>query len=138
MKKKDGIFKVFVLLLPFLSAGVAYFIYYMYMRYIYSTDIKCMIKLLTGYDCPSCGMTRSAVSLTHGEFIMSLRYNPFTILAVVYFIILYIELLHHTFSKKDISSKRIPASRIFLYISLIILFVYYVLRNFVPAISVPA
>lgn len=36
---------------------------------------KCVIKEMTGYDCPSCGLTRSFVSIGHGQLIKSLHYN---------------------------------------------------------------
>ena len=36
----------------------------------------CQMKLLTGLDCPGCGLTRSFIALTHGQFAESLRFNP--------------------------------------------------------------
>lgn len=31
---------------------------------------------MTGLPCPSCGATRSVLSLLHGNFIAALRWNP--------------------------------------------------------------
>ncbi len=36
----------------------------------------CMTKRWTGLGCPGCGMTRSFISLAHGDWRMALRYNP--------------------------------------------------------------
>lgn len=36
----------------------------------------CFARRLTGYGCPGCGMTRSFISLMHGDFASAWRYNP--------------------------------------------------------------
>ncbi len=36
----------------------------------------CTFKRLVGIDCPGCGMTRSFVSLAHGQWAQAWRYNP--------------------------------------------------------------
>jgi hypothetical protein len=36
----------------------------------------CQMKLLTGLDCPGCGLTRSFIALAHGQFVESFRFNP--------------------------------------------------------------
>jgi hypothetical protein len=36
---------------------------------------SCFILTVTGYPCPTCGMTRSFISIGHGEFAKALRYN---------------------------------------------------------------
>ena len=44
----------------------------------------CFIKQLTNIPCPSCGSTRSVLSLLNGEFVKALQLNPFGyIIAVV-------------------------------------------------------
>ena len=37
----------------------------------------CPYKLITGIDCPGCGMTRSWVHLVAGSFTEAVRFNPF-------------------------------------------------------------
>lgn len=35
----------------------------------------CLFKNITGKNCPSCGMTRSFVSISHFDFTGAMRYN---------------------------------------------------------------
>lgn len=37
----------------------------------------CMFHTITGVPCPSCGATRSATLLAHGEVVRALAMNPF-------------------------------------------------------------
>lgn len=41
--------------------------------------IKCPIKYFFGFDCPTCGMTRSLTALFKGDIALSLRLNPMTV-----------------------------------------------------------
>lgn len=43
---------------------------------------KCILKLITGYQCPSCGTQRALHALLHGHFFQALQYNYFCILSV--------------------------------------------------------
>ena len=36
----------------------------------------CVLKTLTGYDCPGCGVTRATHSLLHGDLAGVWHYNP--------------------------------------------------------------
>jgi hypothetical protein len=36
----------------------------------------CLIKNVTNIPCPSCGSTRSVISLTKGDFLGALNFNP--------------------------------------------------------------
>ena len=35
----------------------------------------CMFRRVTGADCPGCGLTRSFVSMAHGQVLTALHYN---------------------------------------------------------------
>jgi len=37
---------------------------------------SCWFKRLTGMECPGCGLTRSVVSLVHGNFLDAWHFNP--------------------------------------------------------------
>ncbi|MDP4090663.1 MAG: DUF2752 domain-containing protein [Bacillota bacterium] len=43
----------------------------------------CVFKLSTGHNCPTCGMTRSFISIGHGDFQDAFRYNSGGILTYI-------------------------------------------------------
>lgn len=45
---------------------------------------KCIIKLLTGWQCPGCGITRATHAVLHGRFAEALSYNLFFIVSIPY------------------------------------------------------
>ncbi len=49
---------------------------------------KCPVKLLTGLQCPSCGIQRAAHAMLHGDFYGALRQNWFLIFSIGYLICL--------------------------------------------------
>jgi hypothetical protein len=48
----------------------------------------CLFKHITGIPCPSCGTTRSVLSLLHGDVTNSLIYNPFGVIIMLIMVIL--------------------------------------------------
>ena len=47
----------------------------------------CLIKHVTNIPCPSCGSTRSVISLTRGDFINAFFINPFGYLVALIMLI---------------------------------------------------
>ena len=47
---------------------------------------KCPFRLLTGFDCPACGIQRFAHHLLNGEWGVAIRYNYFLVISLPYFI----------------------------------------------------
>jgi hypothetical protein len=47
----------------------------------------CLIKHVTNIPCPSCGSTRSVISLTKGDFIVALNFNPIGYLVAIIMLI---------------------------------------------------
>jgi hypothetical protein len=47
----------------------------------------CLIKHVTNIPCPSCGSTRSVISLTKGDFIGALNINPIGYLVAIIMLI---------------------------------------------------
>ena len=45
---------------------------------------KCLFKLITGFDCPICGLQRSLYAFLHGDFSHAIAYNYYLILALPY------------------------------------------------------
>lgn len=65
---------------------------WVYMNYFYlqasdHTITTCMIKSTTGIPCPSCGTTRSVMTIFHGDFAQGFLINPLGYLMIVIAII---------------------------------------------------
>lgn len=92
----------------------------------------CMLYTLTGILCPGCGNTRSARAMLNGDFILAVRNNaslPFIALVTICF---YIELVADIFGKKI---NLIPR-KLWMWLVIIGIFVvYFIARNFIPAIA---
>jgi hypothetical protein len=43
----------------------------------------CPLHALTGVPCPTCGSTRAALALSHGDIAAALAFNPLVTLAAV-------------------------------------------------------
>ncbi|MDE7263029.1 MAG: DUF2752 domain-containing protein [Anaeroplasmataceae bacterium] len=41
---------------------------------------NCLLKLVIGYPCPGCGMTRATLSFLQLDFVKAFTYNPFVFL----------------------------------------------------------
>ncbi len=60
--------------------------------------LPCMTKKLFGFDCPGCGLQRSAAFLLRGDFIASAQMYPGMVtlipLALVLFLNLFVKIKH--------------------------------------------
>lgn len=60
---------------------------------------KCLLKSLTGYDCPGCGCQRLLYHWANGRFMEGLRYNYFFPIGLLYAILILegrrIPIIHH-------------------------------------------
>ena len=72
----------------------------------------CPFKMLTGFPCPGCGITKSLIFFYEGDFLKSIYYHifgPFTVLfSVISVIVLVTELLtKKEFFQKILYSKKL-------------------------------
>lgn len=110
--------------LCFIGAGVAALIitYHVFdpAHSVYAP--KCLIKTITGYDCPGCGCQRLLYHWANGRFIEGLRYNYFFPVGLLYIILIFvgrqIPAVHH-----------ICTSSIAIYSFATIYFLWWVVRN---------
>jgi len=65
-----------------------------------SVDV-CLIKHATNIPCPSCGSTRSVISLAEGRFTDALQINPLGYLIAIIMILTPIWILTDLFTKKE-------------------------------------
>lgn len=79
----DRVNKIMPYIFPLLLAAIVIF-YYFVNPSMKLFPIKCVWHLLTGTDCPSCGMQRALHALTHGDLKEALRYNYFFVISIPY------------------------------------------------------
>jgi len=66
-----------------------------------SAKTVCVIKHTTGIPCPSCGSTRSVISLINGDFSKALYINPLGFLIAVIMILLPFWIITDLVNKKN-------------------------------------
>ena len=81
--------KLYAFVLLACSIGYMWLYYHISSSFIENRSSEvCLLKSVTGVPCPSCGSTRSVVSLLEGDFSEALSLNPIGyILAIGLFIL---------------------------------------------------
>ncbi len=71
--------KLYTILALTLAAGYVWLLIGFHANYFEKENPAevCLIKHTTNVPCPSCGSSRSVVTLMHGDFLGSLYLNPF-------------------------------------------------------------
>ena len=87
----------------------------------------CPLLLLTGLQCPLCGMTRAAASLLRLDFAAAFSYHALWPLAVAYF--LWIAIADGVFYVRRGEAQALPAPRWLHAVVLALVVVYGVVRN---------
>lgn len=117
------------LLLPFI---VMYF-YFAYFDAENGVGVRqCTIYHLTGMQCPGCGGQRSLHYLLHGDILTALRYNVLFVIGFPFLLYLYYVILQMYVLRNEKYRNRSIVSTRFVYIFLIVLLVFSILRN-IPA-----
>ena len=57
---------------------------------------KCPMKLLTGWQCPSCGIQRATHALMNGHLLEALQFNWWFILSVPFFFLVVLSTIFET------------------------------------------
>jgi hypothetical protein len=87
----------------------------------------CIVKLLTGFDCPGCGGTRAAWYLMHGDLPAAARHHLLFVFAVPFLIYLYVAWAGNTIFKWKLPQLQITPHAIAIFLGL--WGVFMVLRN---------
>ena len=88
---------------------------------------KCIFKMLTGYDCPSCGSQRVFHMLLHGDIASAFLLNPFLFIVAPYLLVLV-----YSFASKSrfaILLKSIASHYITISVYLVLYVSWWVVRN---------
>ena len=88
---------------------------------------KCLFKILTGFDCPSCGSQRALHALLNGHIYEAIMFNPFIFLVAPYLL----TVIYVTSSKSRLAAviRPITHSHITIILYLVIYIVWWVVRN---------
>lgn len=122
--------KLTALIVPFILLSAVFFRSYLIAITEYFP--KCWFHEVTGWLCPACGNTRSVKALLKGDLIMSFKYNIVPLLCCIIAAIFYIELLTICFGEHKAI---FPRSCKFIIVLSLLLSLYFILRNFVPFLS---
>ena len=88
---------------------------------------KCPFHLLTGYDCPACGIQRAFYYSLHGDWGTAIRYNYFLILSILYFIAVAITTFVHN-REIDVIKKYVQhPTTVMIFLALTI--IWWIVRN---------
>ena len=88
---------------------------------------KCPFHLLTGYDCPACGVQRAFHYCLHGDWGTAIRYNYFLILSVPYLIAVAVTTFIHN-KKVDVVRRYVHhPTTIMIFLALTI--IWWIVRN---------
>ena len=77
-------FWIWIIPVAVVAAGI---FYYLIDPQETSLAPKCPVKLLTGYQCPSCGAQRAIHAFLHGRIAEAVSYNLFFIIAIPFLLI---------------------------------------------------
>lgn len=109
-------------------AGVVCLAYYSLLTF-FNVGIPCLFHKITGLLCPGCGITRMILAILHLDFKSAFQYNSVIFVfspVIIYFIIrLYISWL------KSESYKLSLLENIVVYIMLIVLLIFGIIRNLI-------
>ena len=119
---------LFLCILPFAAAGGLLLAAAVYRRFIMQYVPPCYIRTLTGFRCPSCGMTHAVYALCRLDIAESLRQNAVLLFGVLIGVLYYAELWTRALGKPQ---KLVPRRGVFWVAVLIGWFVYTVIRNMI-------
>ena len=88
---------------------------------------KCIFKMLTGFDCPSCGTQRALHTMLNGQIRDAIMLNPFIFIVAPYLL----ALLYSSASKSRIAVVIRPITHHYITITiyLVLYIIWWVVRN---------
>ena len=131
MSKKRIVPKLLTVLLP-MTAFLVIVFRESFLSLVLPYLPSCYFYNLFHIYCPSCGNTRSVISLLRGDVLSSLRYNIVPLILFLLILLSYVELASYSFGKQV---RLLPRKLSFYLILIAILIFYWIFRNFVPYLT---
>jgi hypothetical protein len=119
--------KIYGIAYAFIVLAVPYLIMLTSHEHIESEQSLCPLKMLTGFPCPGCGITKSIIFYYEGDLLKSLYYHvlgPFVPIACIFAILL---LLTELATQKNYFSSVIYSQKL-AYVLAILLGIYHFIR----------
>lgn len=107
--------------------AVIVYMYYQYDPSYSSLAPKCIVRQLTGYDCPSCGVQRAIHSLLHLDVERAFWLNPFVFVVAPYIVLLILTTLCK--GKVFCRMRQYVQRRVVVYSYIALYFIWWVVRN---------
>lgn len=120
---KERALRCFKYICIILIIGIAYGLFVMYT----GIGIPCIFKLITGYECPGCGVSRMCMSLMKLDFKAAYNYNKVLFILSPFLILLFALNLYRYIRYND--SKMTKVQSTILYIAIALLLLWGIARN---------
>lgn len=91
--------KLYIILIIALIAGYTWLIFSL-VNHRFEGSGVCLIKSVTGIPCPSCGSTRSVMSILNGDLASAVSYNPLGFVILILMVVLPILLIYDLLLRK--------------------------------------
>ena len=100
--KKKNQFKIYGIIGAFITLMVPFFLmFFNEGNSLEKAQSLCPLKMLSGFPCPSCGITKSLVYFYEGDLQKSLYYNIFGPLVIAFCIVTIVVLTTELITKKE-------------------------------------
>jgi hypothetical protein len=87
-------------LLALLCTGGYAWVYYNLTRAAENELYTCTFKKIAGIPCPSCGSTRSVISLMQGDLVQAVIWNPMGLALMISMALIPVWIVYDLFNKK--------------------------------------
>lgn len=123
--KWQNFLRISLLLFPVL-AFVAWIFLTPFILDIAQSFPKCVFREITGFLCPACGNTHSAVAMLQLDFVTAVRANLFLPCLSLFLLVGYVEVVLRVFGH---SVRLLPRKPVFYWSVFVFFSLYWILRN---------
>ena len=123
--------KILIYIFPLASVVILSLTAWFVLNFI--TFPPCLLYIITGIHCPSCGITRAVEALLSGNILLAIRQNVFLMIYIITAILIYIEIFIKIVLERKIKFSILNLK--YLYAMLILIGIYSILRNIFPILA---